>query len=50
MDEHVARSITLARRQRGVDVMTAREDGRFGASDAALLDLGSGPVRRQVAA
>jgi predicted nuclease of predicted toxin-antitoxin system len=38
MDEHVARAITLALRQRGVDVVTAQEDGRAGASDVALLD------------
>lgn len=38
MDEHVARAITLALRQRGVDVLTAQEDGRSGASDVALLD------------
>jgi hypothetical protein len=38
MDEHVARSITLGLRQRGVDVVTAQEDGRSGASDVALLD------------
>jgi hypothetical protein len=38
MDEHVARAITLALRQRGVDVTTAQEDGRAGAPDAVLLD------------
>jgi len=37
-DEHVSRSITLGLRQRGVDVLTVQEDGRAGASDAALLD------------
>jgi hypothetical protein len=37
-DEHVSRSITVGLRQRGVDVLTVQEDGRTGASDAALLD------------
>lgn len=38
MDEHVARAVTVALRQRGLDVITAQEDGRSGASDDELLD------------
>ena len=38
MDEHVPRAITAGLRLRGVDVVTAQEDGRGGASDPALMD------------
>ncbi len=38
MDEHVHRAITVGLRLRDVDVLTTQEDGRTGASDAALLD------------
>ncbi len=38
MDEHVSRAITVGLRLRGVDVLTAQEDARSGASDPALLD------------
>ena len=38
MDENVNRAITLGLRQRGVDVVTAQEDGRSGASDEDILD------------
>lgn len=38
MDEHVHRGITVGLRMRDVDVLTAQEDGRTGASDVALLD------------
>lgn len=38
MDEHVHRAIVLGLRLREIDVITAQEDGRSGASDAALLD------------
>ena len=38
MDEHVHRAITIGLRLRGVDVLTAQEDGQRGALDAALLD------------
>lgn len=38
VDEHVARAITEGLRLRGVDVLTVQEDGRRGASDAAVLD------------
>jgi hypothetical protein len=38
MDEHVPSAITDGLRQRGVDVLTAQEDGRTGADDPALLD------------
>jgi hypothetical protein len=37
MDEHVHRAITTGLRLRGVDVLTAQEDGRQGDSDDALL-------------
>lgn len=37
MDEHVPRAVTLGLRLRGVDVLTAQEDGRSGASDPKLL-------------
>ena len=38
LDEHIPRAITTGLRLRGVDVLTAQEDGRSGASDADLLD------------
>lgn len=38
MDEHVPNSITVALRIRGVDVLTAQDDGRGREDDAALLD------------
>lgn len=38
MDHHVPRAITLALRLRGVDVLTAHEDGRADWADPALLD------------
>jgi len=38
MDVHVHRAITSALRLRGVDVMTAQEDGHQEASDTDLLD------------
>jgi predicted nuclease of predicted toxin-antitoxin system len=38
MDEHVPRSITTGLRLRGVDVLTAQEDGRQGTPDPLLLD------------
>jgi hypothetical protein len=37
MDHHVADAITTNLRQRGVDVMTAREDGATRTDDEALL-------------
>lgn len=37
MDEHVPRAVTLGLRLRGVDVLTAQEDGRSEASDPELL-------------
>lgn len=37
MDEHVPRPITIGLRIRGVDVLTAQEDGRAGMDDALLL-------------
>src|SRR5579862_2300364 len=44
MDEHVASAITRALRSRGVDVLTAQEDGRESVEDPELLqratDLG----------
>ena len=41
MDHHVPRAITLGRRLRGVDVLTAYEDGTSELDDAALLDRAS---------
>jgi uncharacterized protein DUF5615 len=38
MDHHVPRAITNGLRLRGVDVLTAREDGANELSDPALLD------------
>ena len=38
MDHHVPHAITLGLRLRGVDVLTAYEDGTSEQSDAALLD------------
>lgn len=38
MDEHVPRAITNGLRMRGVDVVTAQEDGRGGVDDHTLLD------------
>ncbi len=38
MDEHVPRAITNGLRLRGVDVVTASEDGRSGVDDSRLLD------------
>ena len=38
MDVHVRRAVTIGLRLRGVDVLTAQEDGFALASDAELLD------------
>jgi predicted nuclease of predicted toxin-antitoxin system len=38
MDEHVPRAITVGPRLRGVDVITAQEDGRRNTPDPVLLD------------
>lgn len=38
MDEHVHRAITAGLRLRGVDVLTAQEDGRSNIPDDVLLD------------
>lgn len=38
MDHHVPRAITLGLRLRGVDVLTAYEDGASEREDAAILD------------
>lgn len=38
MDEHVHRAITVGLRLRGVDVLTAQEDGRRHVPDTILLD------------
>ena len=38
MDEHVHRAITIGLRLRGIDVLTAQDDGRRQAPDNALLD------------
>lgn len=41
MDEHVHRAVTDGLRLRGVDVLTAQEDGRRGYPDPELLDRAS---------
>lgn len=41
MDQHVPRAITAGLRLRGVDVLTAYEDGAGGFDDPALLDRAS---------
>jgi len=41
MDHHVPRAITLGLRVRGVDALTAHEDGTSELDDAALLDRAS---------
>jgi hypothetical protein len=38
MDQHVPKSITIGLRLRGVDVLTAYEDGRSALADPELLD------------
>jgi predicted nuclease of predicted toxin-antitoxin system len=38
MDHHVPRAIVIGLRLRGVDVLTAQEDGANTADDSALLD------------
>jgi len=37
MDEHVRGQVTRALRSRGIDVLTAQEDGRVGISDPEVL-------------
>jgi hypothetical protein len=37
-DEHIPRAVALGLRIRGVDVITAQDDGRSGIADALLLD------------
>jgi predicted nuclease of predicted toxin-antitoxin system len=41
MDQHVPRAITVGLRLRGVDVLTAHEDGASELDDLALLDRAS---------
>ena len=38
MDEHVPRAISIGLRLRGVDVLTAQEDGLRNTPDTVLLD------------
>lgn len=38
MDEHVPRAVTVGLRLRGVDVLTAQEDGRRNTPDEVLLN------------
>lgn len=45
MDEHVPRAITTGLRLRGVDVLTAQDDGRRHVSDDVLLDRASALLR-----
>lgn len=37
MDEHIPKAITLGLRMRGIDVLTAQEDGKEGNPDPELL-------------
>lgn len=37
MDEHVPKPVTVALRRRGIDVLTAQEDGTAGLADDLLL-------------
>ena len=41
MDQHVPRAITTGLRLRGIDVLTAYEDGASELNDSALLDRAS---------
>ena len=41
MDQHVPRSVTVGLRTRGVDVVTAHEDGADAMSDSEILDRAS---------
>ncbi len=41
MDQHVPRAITIGLRRRGVDVLTAYEDGASAFADPVLLDRAS---------
>ena len=41
MDHHVPEAVTLALRRRGIDVITALEDGRERADDEELLNRAS---------
>lgn len=45
MDEHVHRAITAGLRLRGVDVLTAQDDGRRQVPDDVLLDRASDLLR-----
>lgn len=47
MDVHIKQSITLGLRRRGVDVLTAQEDGMARLDDALLLDR-AGALNRLV--
>lgn len=48
MDEHIPKAITLGLRLRGIDVLTAQEDGKEGNSDVELLDRGLRPPKNPV--
>ena len=37
MDEHIPKAVTLGLRMRGIDVLTAQEDGKEGNSDPELI-------------
>jgi predicted nuclease of predicted toxin-antitoxin system len=41
MDEHVKSAVSRALRQRGINVITAQEDGSDGLPDEELLDRAS---------
>lgn len=45
MDVHVKRAVTCGLRQRGVDVLTAQEDGADQLDDSALLDHATSLIR-----
>lgn len=47
-DEHVRSAVTEGLRKRGVDVLTAQEDGAEGTPDPALLDRATALVARSL--
>ncbi|MEK7398212.1 MAG: DUF5615 family PIN-like protein [Candidatus Poribacteria bacterium] len=48
MDEHISSKLTKALRKRGIDVLTAQEDGYIRTPDAKILDRASSLMRAVV--
>ena len=48
MDEHISSKLTKALRKRGVDVLTAQQDGYTKSSDIEILDRASNLMRAVV--